>query len=222
MPQIEAVTFDLDDTLVRYERSPAELLAIAYDRRGVDSLFSVEEYYARFEEFTGRYDSIAEIRAACFAALAAEHGADPDLGRALAATYAEERDHTNVELLPGAARVLDDLAAEYPLALVTNGPPDSQQQKIDAVGLDRWIETTVFAGHDAPPKPDPLPFETAMNTLGTAPENTVHVGNSLDTDVAGATAAGVDSVWLAADDHPAAAEPTYRIDALTALPSVLS
>jgi HAD superfamily hydrolase (TIGR01549 family) len=226
MPPIEAVTFDLDDTLVRYERSPGEVLQAAFDRRDLDPLFTVEAYYDRFAEFVAETDSMRELRAECFAALAAENGHDPALGRAVAEAYAAERDQSRVELLPGARSALDDLAGSYRIGVVTNGPPDAQRQKIEAVDLDRWAETTVFAGHETPQKPDPEPFKVAMDALGATPASTVHVGDSLETDVAGAAAVGIDSVWLGGgtqttEDGGPAPEPTYRIDTLATLPSLL-
>jgi len=45
---VETVLFDLDDTLVRYRRSPEELLQASYDACGLDPIFPVEEYYERY------------------------------------------------------------------------------------------------------------------------------------------------------------------------------
>jgi len=216
----EAVTFDLDDTLVRYERSPGAVLQAAFDREGGDPLFSVEAYGGRFAEFAAEADSIEELRRECFATLAAENGHDPALGRAVAAAYAAERDQSNVELLPGAAAVLSDLADRYRIGVVTNGPPDAQRQKMDAVGIDRWVETAVFAGHDTQPKPDPEPFEFAIDALDATPATTVHVGDSLSSDIAGGNALGLDTIWLG-DGEAGDDEPTHRIDSLAALRSLL-
>lgn len=217
MGRIAAVSFDLDDTLVQYERSPGEVLHACFDRLGVEPLFAVEEYYDRYDEFAETCESMDELRTECFAALAAEHGYDRGLGREVASVFREERDQSNVELLPSAARVLDELHGEYRLAIVTNGARDAQQQKIEAVGLDRWVDTVVIAGHETPPKPDPAPIERAIESLDATPETTVHVGDSLETDVAGATAAGVDSVWVAAGADPGAFEPTYTVDSIADL-----
>ena len=74
MDRIEAVTFDLDDTLVQYRRSPGEVLRASFERLGVDPMFAVEEYYARYDEFAETCDSMDQLRSDCFAALAAENG----------------------------------------------------------------------------------------------------------------------------------------------------
>jgi putative hydrolase of the HAD superfamily len=219
--RIEAVLFDLDDTLVRYERPPGEVLRVSFEAVGVDPLFSVEEYYARFDEFAATRDSMDDLRSACFAALAAANGHDRRLGRDVADAFGDERDGTNVELLPAAPRVLDELDRSYRLAVVTNGTPDAQRAKVDAVDLDRWIDAVVVAGAGLPPKPDPAPFERAIRSVDATPGTTVHVGDSLDTDVAGARAAGLDAVWLSASDAVEGPTPTYRIESLEGLPDTL-
>ncbi|WP_435183419.1 HAD family hydrolase [Halobellus sp. EA9] len=209
---VAAVLFDLDDTLVRYRRSPETLLRESFDAVGVDPVFPVKAYYDRFDEFAERTDSMRELREECFAALCAERDRDPDLGREVASAYADARDHRDVAFLPGARDVLDAFAAEYRLGIVTNGARDAQAQKIDAVGLDSAVDVVVFAGHDAPPKPAPEPFHRALDALEVGPEAAVHVGNSLDSDVAGAAAAGIRSVWLAGGDAADGAASAERTD----------
>jgi putative hydrolase of the HAD superfamily len=154
-----------------------------------------------------------ELRAACFATLAAENGYEEALGREVAAAYATERDQSNVELLAGIEQALDELSRRYRLAIITNGARDAQQQKIEAVGLDRWVETVTIASHDTAPKPDPVPFEQTLDKLDTDPSATVHVGDSLETDIEGASRVGIDSVWIADGPDPDEQEPTYRISA---------
>lgn len=226
MTAVDAVLFDLDGTLVRYARPPGELLSVAFERVGVEPLFQVSAYYRCYERRVDRHASIEDLRAACFAALAAERGHPPALGRAVAAAFADERDHSNVEPCSGARRVLTTLAETYRVGVVTNGAREPQRTKLSASGLDRWVETTVVAGQDTPSKPAVEPFERALDALDTAPERAVHVGDSPDTDVRGATAAGLDSVLVDPDgpdrDDTDTGEPspTYRVTALRELLSV--
>jgi putative hydrolase of the HAD superfamily len=196
---IDAVLFDLDGTLCEYRRSTPDLLESAFADVGVEPIFTAEDYISNFEDFSEPGITIAELRSNCFAALAERRGFDPQLGREVATAYDAERDHADVELLPGAAEALETLAEDHHLGLITNGGPDMQHQKIEALDLDRWLDATVFAGHDCAYKPDPEPFERALETLGSSPEHAVYVGNSLDSDVAGAHAAGVRSVWVPAE-----------------------
>lgn len=214
---VETVLFDLDHTLVRYQRTSGEVLQASFEACDLDPLFSVEEYYARFDELRQDHNSIESLRAACFGTLADEHGYDPSLGREVAAAYTEIRDQTNVEFVPGAQAVLDHLGDTVPLGVVTNGTGDAQRAKIETMGLEQWIDATVFAGESVPAKPDTEPFERALDSLDATPETTVHVGDSLGSDVAGANAADIRSVWLSEVEAAGTHTPTHRIGSITEL-----
>ena len=215
---IETVLFDLDHTLVEYRRASGELLAASFEACDLEPLFPVEAYYERFDEYREEHDSIGALRAACFAELTAERGYDPALGREVAAAYTEMRDQTNVAFVDGARTVLDRLHGEVPLGVVTNGTGEAQRAKIDAV---------VYAGEEVPAKPDTAPFERALDRLDASRDATLHVGDSLSSDVAGANAAGLHSVWLADTDNPTGADgaaehtPSRRIGAIDDLLALL-
>jgi HAD superfamily hydrolase (TIGR01549 family) len=214
---VETVLFDLDHTLVRYQRTSGEVLQASFEACALDPLFSVEEYYARFDELRQEHNSIESLRAACFGTLADEHGYDPSLGREVATAYTEIRDQTNVEFVPGARDVLAHLDGAVDLGVVTNGTGDAQRAKIETMGLEQWIEATVFAGESVPAKPDTAPFERALDSLDGTPETTVHVGDSLGSDVAGANAAGIRSVWFSEVEADGMHTPTHRIGSITEL-----
>lgn len=218
---VDAVLFDLDDTLCEYQRGGGELLSLAFDDVGVDPFFTVEDYHARYSEFVSDSEDIRDLRGACFAAIARARGRDPEVGRAVADAFSAERDHRSVRPFPGAREVVETLAEDYRVGLVTNGDPWMQGQKLDAVGLADAFETVVHAGYDTPPKPQPDPFHVALADLEVSAERTVHVGNSLHSDVPGAKAAGVRAAWFTggevgggADPDP---EPDYRLDSLREL-----
>ena len=56
----------------------------------------------------------------------------------------------------------------------------------------------------------------ALDALGTDPGSTVHVGNSLTSDVPGAQAAGLRAAWLSDGSTPDPV-PAYTLDSMTAL-----
>lgn len=216
---IDTVVFDLDDTLCEYRRSGAEVLELAFEREGVAPFFTVEDYYGVFEDHAERGDPVEAIRARCFATLADDAGHDPALGRRIADTYRAHRDHSDVRFTEGARAALDRLAGDHRLALVTNGGPDMQRQKLAALGIADRFEAKVFAGYESAPKPAAEPFDRALDALGADPGRAVHVGNSLAADVAGAHAAGLRSAWLRngyplPEDGPT---PHYSLDSLTEL-----
>jgi putative hydrolase of the HAD superfamily len=212
MTDYDAVLLDLDGTLCEYVRGTEELLPAAFESVGVDPLFTPAEYHERVDLYADRADSMLERRELCFADLAAENGYDPEVGLQVAAAYADARDHSNVRFLDGAREALTDLAERYPLALVTNGGPTMQDQKIDGLGVREHFETVVYAGHDVPAKPDPEPFEAALDALGIRPDQTVYVGNNYEADVVGAAAADVPSVLVGEAPTDGSVEPLAAVD----------
>ncbi|MFB6095735.1 MAG: HAD family hydrolase [Halodesulfurarchaeum sp.] len=212
--RVDTVLFDLDGTLVEYERSSATVLDRAFERAGVEPFFEVAEFEARYEDFFPTSDSIADLRERVFADIASTKGRDPAVGRAVAREYAAERDHSRVRLLPGAEAVLDAMA-DRPLGMVTNGDPGMQRPKLEATGLIDHFDPIVYAGHDAPAKPDAAPFHLALEGLGAEPSRAAYVGNDPDADVGGANAAGLTSVWLR-NGAPSEVDPdaAYIIDRL--------
>lgn len=213
---IRGVLFDLDGTLLRYERSPEEVLTLSFETVGIDPLFSIDDYYARFDEFAQQHDSMEELRSDCFTTLAVENGHTAQLGRDVARVFNSERDQTRVELQPSAREVIEQFHQKYELAVVTNGAQDAQQQKIDAVGLEQWIDTVVIAGNDIPPKPASEPFLSALDSLGVSSDTAVHIGDSLAADIGGATDVGLRTVWISSGSSQEYA-PTYQVDSLADL-----
>ena len=217
---VDAVLFDLDDTLCRYRRPGSEVLREAFSKAGVSPFFTPEEYGDRYRTYLEGSTDIETLRETCFGDIATEKGLDREVGIAVARAYASVRDQRNVEPLPGADRVVSELADSYRLGLVTNGGPTMQRRKLNALGLDSAFDVTVFAGYDTAPKPDPEPFVVALDELGTTPDEAVYVGNSLSSDVAGASAAGLRSVWIPVEDDDGespAQIPEYRVNSLEEL-----
>lgn len=217
----DAVVFDLDETLCTYRRHGREVLDEAFDRAGVDPCFGIEDYYGVYEEYAGVADTVEDQRAACFAALAEEAGRAAEEGRAVARTFAELRDHSDVRLHDGAEDVIATLAQDHRIGLVTNGAPDMQAIKLEAIGLADAFEVLVHGGHDAPAKPSPEPFHLALESLGVEPARAIHVGDSLDADVAGAKAAGLAAAWIengdALDRADGGREPDYVLSSVAEL-----
>ena len=204
---VDAVLFDIDNTLCSYRRTSGDILPLAFDSVGVDPFFAAEEYVDRYSEFADDSDGIRDLRERCFATFARERGHDPDTGRAVARAFAAERDHTNVEYCPGARETLSTLDGEVALAAVTNGAPEMQSAKLKGLGLGDFFETVVYAGYDTPSKPAAEPFHLAVDALNVTPERTLHIGDSLSSDIAGGHRAGVQTAWVHGRDVEPAVDP---------------
>lgn len=226
MPErVSTVLFDLDETLCDYTRSSAELLELAFEAASVDPCFDVGDYHEIAERYKDEAESKAERRARSFADLAESAGRERAVGRAVAAEYADLRDHGNVSASDGLDATLSALGDDYRIGIVTNGEPAMQDPKLDSLGLWEYVGTVVYAGSETPAKPATDPFERGLDALDTIPDETVFVGNSIETDVLGANRAGLTTVWIPldrdvdADGVPESGprRPDYRVDELTAV-----
>lgn len=194
---IDTVSFDLDNTLCRYDRSPGEVLDRAFEDAGVPPLFSVEDYVDVFDEIAETSPDMATLRRRAFETLATAAGGSVDDGRAVADAYTSRRDPTGVDWREGMDDVFDAIRAEYDdVVIVTNGMAEPQSAKLESLGIDDRVDTVVFADGELQRKPAPDPFVAALDAVGTRPTAAVHIGDSLEQDVAGANAAGLTSVWF--------------------------
>jgi FMN phosphatase YigB (HAD superfamily) len=133
-----------------------------------------------------------------------------------------------VHLMPGVSDVLPQIVLPMALWANTRGAAETDVRGwLERAGLNRlfrWVITSVDAGAR---KPAPQFFHYALARCGLAREDVLFVGNQLNTDIAGAEALGIATVWLSgphyrsADDGPCSASPTYTIQTLTALPALL-
>ena len=110
------------------------------------------------------------------------------------------------------------------MALITNGPSDSQRTKLEILEVDRWFSTIVISGEVGIAKPDASIFAMAMRKMDVQPKDVWHIGDNPDTDVAGARAAGLTAVWLNREGiarKESDPEPHFEIGTLASLPGIL-
>jgi HAD superfamily hydrolase (TIGR01662 family) len=101
--------------------------------------------------------------------------------------------------MPGARGVLEQLhRSGLRLAVVSNCAfgPDVLRYELGKHGLADRLEFIVVSAEYSVRKPNLLLFETAAAKLGLACSDIWFVGDRLDTDVAGAKAAGMKAVWF--------------------------
>lgn len=134
-------------------------------------------------------------REAWFCALA-DHGvSDLSFAEELSATFLSER-RARHTLFPDVEDSLTHLREVYQLALVTNGAPDLQREKIQGANLAQYFNTILISGEVGVGKPDCRIFGIALDPLAASPSETVMIGDSLTRDILGAQRAGLKGIWL--------------------------
>lgn len=156
-------------------------------------------------------------------ALAAQkQGVPADAAEFLSTEFAATR-RARQRLLPGARELIASLAETHRVALLTNGAPDLQREKIAATGLEPFFRAIAVSGEHGIGKPRPEIFHRLLGELGVAADEALMVGNSLERDIAGARNAGIRSVWIripGSEEH-ADVVPDHTITALAEIPAIL-
>lgn len=229
-----AIFVDLDDTLIYADAGAAVWTTCTRlgDRLGVDPERLRRANVAVFHPFfapmesdwaLGRVRDDAVKREVWRRTLAAV-GADDETAVDLAATTFAAEWRTNLYVYEDARGMLAAIPAAVPVAVITNGPSDAQREKIQAVGLMDQVDVVVASGDLGIAKPDPRIFAVAADTLNVEAISCWHIGDGLDTDVAGANASGLTSVWLNRRGMPRPQgdqEPAYEVETLAEVEMIM-
>ena len=102
-----------------------------------------------------------------------------------------------VRPLPHHAGILQRLRRRVRLGVCSNFSHAPTARKIlEEVGLLQYVDPVVISVEVGVRKPRAEIFEVALEQLGSAPGETLHVGDALAADVNGATHVGITPVWL--------------------------
>lgn len=203
---VDAVLFDLDDTLVDHRgaadrgvRTWLGSLGLAGSEaeleEHVDRWFALEaRHYERCQRGEISYVEQRRIRIRSFLKgwdLADDAVADDTYAGFLACYQAAWRAFGDA-----VDAVEKALGAGLRVAILTNGERPIQERKVRRTGLSR-LGVPVFASSDLPAaKPDRRAYHAACARLGVEPARVAMVGDSLRHDVLGAQAAGLTGILL--------------------------
>ncbi|HEX4204715.1 MAG TPA: HAD family hydrolase [Ktedonobacteraceae bacterium] len=142
------------------------------------------------------YRWIPDYQHATWRRALAEQGAGDDaLATRLASLFAQER-RVCQALFPEVEQTLRDLHQQYQLALLTNGAPDLQREKIAHFNLDQYFDAVVVSGEVGVGKPHPAVFRAVLDQLAVSPQAAFMVGDNLRRDIAGAAQLGMRGIWV--------------------------
>jgi putative hydrolase of the HAD superfamily len=228
-----AVVFDLDDTLLDTTGLEAEML-VGLCAAVNDELGAVELDHLRTRYRDGRDDlyqqvldgeiDIAMYRRLHLIAVCEPWGEPSD---ALHETAVRLRDEQleRTRFVEHAVELVRHLrAAGVTTGLLTNGPSWMQRRKVELLGLEAELDAIGISEELGASKPDPAAFTATLDLMGSAPDDTVMVGDHLDWDVRGALAAGMrGAVWVAGGEDEREPPPgALKVARLGEVPAALA
>lgn len=95
-------------------------------------------------------------------------------------------------------RALDERG--YRLGVISNYT-DDLPRILKRLGLDRYFTTVVYSQQAGADKPDPRIFRLALERMGCAAHEAVHVGDTYEADVVGARVVGLTPVLIDRDNR---------------------
>jgi putative hydrolase of the HAD superfamily len=147
--------------------------------------------------------------------------ADEELARQLSELFLQLLP-TRTILFPDTKEVLQYLTDKgYCLHLITNGFELTQHSKLNSCGLNIFFQHVITSEGSNSLKPQKEIFEYALGKAGASVEESIMIGDSIEVDIAGAIAAGMDQVHVNYNSAEQSLRPTYTIRALKELKSFL-
>ncbi len=182
---VRCVVFDIDDTLY-LERD--------YVRSGFNAVDAVVAERFAVTGFGERAWEAFErgVRGTIFDAALEQCGVAASEAD-VSALVGDYRQHApNITLLDDAAECLSRLAGSFALAAISDGPLDSQRNKANALGLERWCDPIVLTATLGPGrgKPHVAAFEIVQRASGYRGDQCVYVGDNPTKDFQGPRALG--------------------------------
>lgn len=203
MATLEAVLFDVDDTL--YDRRGAQVAVLREVMRELPDLFgpldedAVLAAFAASDRQTAHHafttDSIQASRDIRSSIFLRELGLPPDRGHEVTTQYVAAYRRTAAPV-PGAARVVAACRQRYRVGVVSNAFPDVQYHKLEAIGLRHAFECVLLSEEVGIRKPEKGIFLRACQLLQLEPQCVLYVGDSFQHDVVGAHRAGMLTCWF--------------------------
>ncbi len=218
----EVVLFDFDHTLLDSDASLAGAFDLAMETVGITDRADLDRCHVDFDRINqalwqrveAQEISPNEVRVRRFEQLIATLELDGDAEQMAEAFVAGLI--ACGELYDGAVELLDDLSTRCRLGMVTNGIGRVQRERLARLELASYFDAVVISGEVGASKPGSEIFRITFDAMSVSDRSTsLMVGDSLSSDIKGASNAGIDSVWFnPGGDSAGASEATHHVASL--------
>lgn len=184
---LKAIIFDMDDTLYsekEYVRSGYGKIAQVLPQ--VEN--AAEKLWNLFEEKKPAIDELLRME-----------GIDSEeIKKECLRAYRYQK--PDIHLYPGVRELLEELRKDgYLLGLITDGRPEGQRAKIQALGLELLVDhilvTDEFGGAEYR-KPNPIAFRTMKDKMNVEYAQMCYIGDNINKDFIAPQQLGMKSIWF--------------------------
>ncbi|MBK6267169.1 YjjG family noncanonical pyrimidine nucleotidase [Marivirga sp. S37H4] len=225
------IFFDLDHTLWDYERNSTEVLEELVKKhrltdRGIPSALEFSQTFEKvnqvlWSDFNKNKISRSAIRDQRFLKILANYQIEDNvLCNKLSDEYLMQCP-TKPHVLPYTFEMLDYLKEKYHLHIITNGFDDVQYLKLDKSRLKPYFKTVVTSDSAGYKKPMASIFKFAIDKAEARKEESIMIGDNLQTDMLGARNFGMDHIYYNPSKLRHQASVTHEISCLSDLQHIL-
>lgn len=211
MKNIQHIFFDLDHTLWDFETNSDIAFEVIFNKHHVQvNLEKFLNYYRsinqkywklyREEKITkdelryGRLnDTFKKIN----------HTVSNKLIDSLSIDYIEVLPNNNI-LFEGTHEILEHLALNYQLHIITNGFNEVQYTKMKNSGLNKYFNKIITSEDAGVKKPNPIIFEYALAQAKASAKESIMIGDNWEADIMGAKNVGFDVIFFNFNKQPVA------------------
>lgn len=202
---IKAVLFDLDNTLLNFNKGEYDALKVIYDDLNIPynedtiNLFIKHSNYC-WRELEKNNMNLKECRYNRWIYFLNELNIkDIDIDKII--------DKVSIELSKGhylidnALLTLTRLSKKYKIYIITNGVSFIQHRRIKESKIEDFIDGIYISEEIGHYKPNKEYFDYVLNDIGLSNKEVIVVGDSLTSDILGANNSNIDSILLDNNDN---------------------
>ncbi|WDL95881.1 HAD family hydrolase [Alicyclobacillus sp. ALC3] len=208
MKAYDVIFFDLDHTLVDTRGQYKEGLAVSLKQVYADKAPAgfADKFLRHHEALWGQYDrreiTMQTLRRQRFLRAWRDYGVSKSDDEAdhFHEVYNATFEHT-LHPFAGVLDLVQTLAGDHRLGIITNGSPDLQWRKLGIAGLQPYFaqDAVVISENIGKAKPHPSVYQAACDALSVAKQDALMVGDNFVADVQGARNFGLDALWFLPD-----------------------
>lgn len=231
MKPYKHIFFDLDHTLWDFDTNSKNTIVEIFETFELKQkgIFNFEQFYQTYHPINDQFWYLyhhqkvtkQELRIGRFRETLSRFSIDDEkLAEAIAEFYLTQSPLKQA-LFPHTHETLTYLQSRYTLHIITNGFKEVQYQKIANAGLQQYFRNTVISEEIGFQKPSKEIFEHTMQLSAAAKNECLMIGDNIQTDIDGAMNAGIDAVLFNPKKKWHKAKPTFEINCLSELSSLL-